>query len=268
MFFRSRLNSNNTEKKKPNEPVRIYVWPTTFESRLNDRGTSAGHAAISTGVDNHMGLWPHGIPAMGPTVIVPLKADLAKELKEDIIAEEPPLYSPDMDEMTYSWYKNPRNHTALAAPMVFETTVADTNAIKAEMDKVKQQVKTGEIRYQLFPNVRLFSGLINSVNSISKSSLNIITADPFSQLPNPHLSEELALLPNVIMQVHNCTSLVKHILAKGGIQLKKHPLTPWGTSPSALAVELDKHAAFNEVGLTKEEAAELDNYNTQRKLSR
>jgi hypothetical protein len=132
---------------------------------------------------------------------------------------------------------------------VYKLKGLDTKAIKAEMAVIEKQVRSGQIKYQLLPNIRLFSGMQNILNHTKPNTLAQMVEDPISGLPNSHLVDSLADAPRLKLSVYNCTLLTEHLLQKGGMRFPKRNFfrAPWEITPTSLAEIIKSDSRAEEV---------------------
>lgn len=204
----------------------VYIWKTTAKK--------VGHVAINV-VDctgskpqqKYSSLHPSLIPAIGPTIVLPLPAKLSTSLQQDMEIEAsyakptvPPQDEPSLPyRINSSTQQLPPDHT-------FHIPRLDTRAMLSFMDKEQSKVESGETSYQLFPKVNAIGFFKDITKYLSYNPVDIgdISRDRTSTKPP---------------RAYNCATYVNRILNEGGLPVRESK-TPWGQSPNDLAEQLFK----------------------------
>ena len=247
------LSENQTDQRKKNDPVWVYFWSTT------SRGV--GHASFQIGGDSpkltadqagkYHGILPLNMAVYGPLMIAPLKATLSDTVTSDALLEAPKDHT--FDQETPNLSSEFSAHTTKRMPdRVYKFSNLNTDIIQREMQQIEEKVQSGHVRYQLLPHITLFSGMMNTLNSISSRTIDTLSADPFAELPTPHVTDYIKKLPRERYSVFNCTRLTRHYLEKGGAQLP--PISrikwPWGITPTGLANQIANDPNAEEIDIS------------------
>lgn len=246
-------SKNPTNPNKKNDPVWVYFWSTT------SRGV--GHASFQLGGDNpkftsdqpgkYHGILPLNMAVYGPLMIAPLKATLSNTVTSDAILEAPRDNTFDQETPNFALGYSADNAESMP-DRVYKFSNLNTDIIKAEMEQIEKKVEEGHVRYQLLPHITLFTGMMNALNSVSSRTIDTLSADPFAELPTPHVTDYLKKLPRERYSVFNCTRLTRHYLEKGGVQLP--PISrikwPWGITPTGLANQIANDPNAEEIDMS------------------
>lgn len=210
----------------------VYIWKMT--------GQSVGHAAIQVGgcspkinpndtSSDYASIHPHVIPSVGPTAILPLPAELAQTLTEDMGLEGGTKHNiiDELDGIVMPVFKD--KSTSYKAPSdIFKINTLDTKAMRKMIQKTREETQLAETTYQLFPNVNTLK--------FFKEIPQHITYNPIDSA-NPPIASETN--NSYGKHKYNCATLVGKILNEGGLPIK-HSNTPWGQTPDNLAEQLKK----------------------------
>ncbi|QRN02884.1 hypothetical protein GH742_02805 [Legionella sp. MW5194] len=217
-------------KQRPNSYV--YIWLKTVNG--------PGHAAIQIGgsepklnaddAGDYGSIHPQNFPSMGPLAVLPLKADMAESLTQDMLLEA----SADQKMITNDMETPPFFTQAERAPkqpdLTFEIDHLDINAMHQRLQQVKADIAEDRMRYQLLPRV--------DVARFFHDTLHFIAYDPI----DIHLHmEKQRQLPAPPSKVTNCSTLVADVLNAGGANIQTNK--PWGITPDGLADELQHSGA-------------------------
>lgn len=206
--------------------TRVYVWLSS------PRGV--GHASIS--VDNsYISIWPKMTPAVGPMSVLPLSAELATDLAEDMTAEAhehlPVINSTDTCAVTVH---DGDNADQTPPDKVFDLTNLDVPAMKKYIEDERTKVREGYARYQLFPGVNVLQWMQNLVRDVGAYS----NLDPVDiSMQRQRIEEAAQDDSSASVTVDNCATLVGKILSVGGLPIKES-CTPWRLNPDSLARQI------------------------------
>lgn len=218
----------------------VYIWKMT--------PADVGHAAIKleekpprNPAELYISIHPKHFPAAGPLVAIPLEAELAASLDEDMQAEAasrskaPALNPEDMENLSESKTRA----CSMPPDQVIEISHLDADAMQIRANEVRKKIATGEIKYQLLPKI----GLFQFAQRFFKDAPALISQDPIDTLIHMRTpAQEEAPSP----QVHNCTTLVSDILKAGGMDIPDSRWAPWGITPDRLGKEI--HAKKRTIG--------------------
>ncbi|MCL9683350.1 hypothetical protein [Legionella maioricensis] len=208
----------------------VFIWSMTADN--------VGHVAVQIGgaqpkmkeedPGEYASIHPDKIPSMGLTSVLPLPAHIATNLSEDMenLGGEKNTVFIDMDGPRN--VKPHKDSGPLQPDRVYHFKNLDTPAMREHIHKTHEKVKTGEVSYQLFPNVNLIK--------FFKDSSAFIAQDPVDIEMHRKISEK----KESTEQAYNCTTLVSDILNKGGLPIKHSKTKPWGITPNGLADEIER----------------------------
>lgn len=218
-------------------PVWVYIWPANPL-----RGV--GHTSIEVGGDNptYLSIHPRNFPAFAPIGFIPLRATLAKSLKQDQQTEA--SYAPFHDD-TVPTITRVDGTEKVPPAIIYQLNGLNTKAMQDEMKKLQHD---GKLCYQQFPRINT----IGFFNRIEPKTAAVIMENPFSGQSNDHIHRELQHAVKDDYKRYNCTSLVSHLLETGGAKIATKPAfwRPWGITPNGLSDPLKKLGA-EEVDINK-----------------
>ncbi|MBX3709842.1 MAG: hypothetical protein KIT56_05310 [Gammaproteobacteria bacterium] len=216
----------------------VYIWNMTSQN--------VGHAAIQVGGDSskmmdeqpgeYVSIHPKNIPAMGPTIILPLPAKLATTLSADMESIAASRHGSNLDTMDYiPISSNPdKSPTSLSPDKIFKIEGLDTEAMEKHINTIKNKVESGESAYQLLPKVNT----VGFVDGFLRDSAAFIGQDPVDvEIHRRSLSNHA---PTKRIHVDNCATLVSDILNRGNMHIDQSK-TPWGLTPNGLADQLHQN---------------------------
>lgn len=185
----------------------------------------------------YISIHPGGIPAIGPTTVLPLPALLARSLTDDMISEaEAASQQAQNDEnMSHTHTYNPIPKKTLQPPdQVFKIPHLNTNAMREHVRKVETGVACGDISYQLLPRVNAMDFLRELPGYIAQDPVDI------------HFMQKTATILNKKTDLHdesvyNCATLVEKLLAVGGVPSIHGARLwyPWDPTPNGVAQHLE-----------------------------
>lgn len=228
------ITTNKETSEESHGSTWVYIWNMTQNG--------PGHAAIQVGGSkpkmnsddsgDYISIHPD-LPAIGITSVLPLPGELAKTLKEDMEIEGSAKTKDrinDFGSMQEILQKNSADPLLPSQTIKIENL--DTNAMRAYINKTKDEVETGKLSYQLFPKINLL-GLFKDIPVfISQDPIDIEMNRRFSSNHDEDTS-----------QVKNCTTLVSDILRSGGQEIPESKM-PWGITPDGLADVIRKSSPF------------------------
>lgn len=208
----------------------VYIWRMTPQN--------VGHAAIQVGGDSpkktadqpgdYVSIHPKSIPAVGPTIILPLPATLATTLNADMETEAASNQNENLEMAGIPTFTE-KTLSSLPPDFTFEIEGLNTNTMQECIHTVQKQVETGETSYQLLPEV----DTTGYVRHFLRDAPAFMGFDPIDiELHRRRLPKDES-----IGKRYNCTMLVKDILKSGGMNINSSN-TPWGLTPTGLAEEL------------------------------
>ncbi|MDX1838651.1 hypothetical protein DIZ81_12430 [Legionella taurinensis] len=217
-------------KKQQNSYV--YIWLKTLNG--------PGHAAIQIGGSepklnagdegDYGSIHPQNLPSMGPLAVLPLKADMAESLTQDMLLEasaDQKMVTNDMDTPPFFTQEE---RMPKQPDLTFEIDHLDTNAMHQRLQQLKADIAEGRMRYQLLPRV--------DVARFFQDTPHFIAYDPI----DIHLQMvKQRQLPAPPSKVTNCSTLVADVLNAGGASIQTNK--PWGITPDSLADALQHSGA-------------------------
>jgi len=219
------LNGNESKSK-----TWVYIWNMTSQG--------VGHAAIQIEGDSqkmtedqpgeYVSIHPKNIPAIGPTIILPLPAELSTTLSADMESEAASKHGISL-EMNYTSFPI---EESLRPDQTFEIEGLDTQAMKNHIREAKNKVKSKEIAYQLLPKVNF----LGFAGNFFQNGAAFISHDPIDIELHRRSSKEKQ---SVQQHTNNCATFVSDILNIGGMHISQSK-TPWGLTPNGLADQLDE----------------------------
>ncbi|QMT60304.1 hypothetical protein [Legionella sp. PC997] len=225
-------SSKNIKPSQTSKDTWVFIWNMTADK--------VGHAAVQIGGSKpkmndedpgeYASIHPGEIPSTGLTSILPLPAQLATNLSQDMEtlgASENAISITDIGEPIKVKSSEAK---PLAPDHVYHFKDLDTSAMSKHLKQSHKKVDTGEMGYQLFPNVNLVG--------FFKDSSSFIAQDPVDIEMRRRVSDKQVNNH----EVHNCTSLVSEILNKGGLPIKQSKVKPWVITPNGLSEELSSKA--------------------------
>lgn len=224
------LPAQPQSKKQPNSYV--FIWRKTRNG--------PGHAAIQIGGSepklhtddegDYGSIHPQNFPSMGPLAVLPLKADTAESLTQDMLLEACADQKTVTNDMEPPPFLTQADRTPKQPDLTFEINHLDTNAMQQRLQKVKADIAEGHLRYQLLPGLDLARFFRDSPHFISHDPIEIhLHMEKRRQLPVP---------PSTVT---NCSTLVADVLNAGGADIQTNK--PWGITPDGLADELHHSGA-------------------------
>jgi hypothetical protein len=208
----------------------VYVWNLTSDKVGHTSIQIGGRVIKDTKCDDctYMSIHPGGIPAIGPTTVLPLPASLARSLMEDMVSEanaqteDPATASPLFSSPTTV------RRESVAPDKVFCIKGLNVFAMKREMDHVESCVRSGDTSYQLLPRVNMLSFLRELPGYISQ--------DPVDAALTRRIAAASSKQHGA---VYNCATLVERILNIGGLRAEPARLQfPWDPTPNGIAERL------------------------------
>ncbi len=211
----------------------VYVWNLTAQK--------VGHTAIQVGgakpkmqenTDKgvYMSIHPGGIPAIGPTTVLPLPASLANTLTEDM-ASKAAAQQPDACTESMNGFITPASLAVSASSLkpdhVFKIQGLNTRAMRERMRQVEAGVEEGGTAYQLLPRVNAL-GFLRALPAH-------IAQDPVEMAL---MREQEARDKTQQTNVYNCATLVESLLETGGMPPVKHSFFPWDPTPNDITEHL------------------------------
>lgn len=239
----SPVNLNATAPSKESEPsdppkdTWVFIWNMTAEK--------VGHAAIQTGgsqpkkKDGDPGFYasihPYGVPSTGLTSILPLPAHLATNLSEDMetLGASENTGAFDMDQPLAK-----PNHDAKPLPPdhIYHFKNLNTPMMSQHIQEIQKKVETGEVGYQLFPNVNLLGFFRDSSAFVSQDPIDV------------EMHRRASKKRTNSNQVYNCTTLVSEVLNQGGLSISRSLIKPWGITPNGLSSEIKESEEISSQG--------------------
>ncbi|KTC97163.1 hypothetical protein [Legionella erythra] len=225
-------DSSAMPQSNKNQSSYVYIWLKTLNG--------PGHAAIQIGGSkpklnpddegDYGSIHPSNFPSMGPMAVLPLEADMAQNLMQDMQLEanagQNPLFT-DMDTPS----PLPTSERPPKKPdLTFALDHLDTNAMQQRLLQVKKQIDEGDMHYQLLPKVDVVKLLQDATHFIAYDPLDI----------HSYMNKQRQS-PLRLTQVTNCSTLVADVLNAGGASIETSK--PWGITPDGLADEL-RHAGI------------------------
>lgn len=221
--FKPQPTSADVEK----EDTWVYFWKTTARNGV-------GHAAIQVGGDQpkmkpedpgeYISIHPDVIPAIGPTIFLPLPAHLATTLAEDMetqAASRTQLIS-DFDSSPLPL----QNLLSIPPDQTIRIKNLDTKAMLAHIEQTRKQVEEGQTTYQLVPKVNMLGFFQDAPYFISQDPLDVLMNKRF-----------LSGHKKTTNQAMHCSMLVSEILTSGGAHIAPSKM-PWGITPNNLAEQI------------------------------
>ncbi|KTC90314.1 hypothetical protein OQJ18_04465 [Fluoribacter dumoffii] len=226
----SEINPDEQKTNEPSNDTWVFVWNMT--------ANKVGHAAIQVGGSQpkvnaddpgtYTSIHPASIPSAGITSVLPLQAHLASSLSEDMEtmgASEGSSFG-DMDSPPRISVKE--STQPLPPDQIYHFKDLDTSAMNKHIEETQEKVKTGEVGYQLFPNV--------NVAGFFRDSSAFVAHDPIDvEMYRRSSGKNRNTNP-----VYNCTTLVSDVLKEGGVNIKPSRYKPWGITPNGLAAEVSE----------------------------
>ncbi|MBN9226351.1 MULTISPECIES: hypothetical protein [Legionella] len=229
----SPVNLKATAPSKESEPsdtpknTWVFIWDMTAEK--------VGHAAIQTGGSRpkkkakdpglYISIHPYGVPSTGLTSILPLPAHLATNLSEDMetLGASENTGAFDMDQPLVK-----PNHDAKPLPPdhIYHFKNLNTHMMSQHIQEIQKKVETGEVGYQLFPNVNLLGFFRDSSAFVSQDPIDV------------EMHRRASKKRTNSNQVYNCTTLVSDVLNQGGLPISRSLIKPWGITPNGLSSEI------------------------------
>jgi hypothetical protein len=239
MFWFSRFYGS--EKKSPlfnNESTtRVFVWSTTARD--------VGHVAIQVGgnqpkmneneAGEYISIHPDKFPSFGPTSVIPLPAQVANTLTEDMFiaaASKDKQVIDDPNNLPRIEVSN-QKITSLPPDLIYEIKGLDTKKMQTNIQKLKEEVKSGKTVYQLLPKVNI----IKLISNFLEDGSSFIGQDPVDVELARRKHDAHPTEPG--LNVYNCATLVADILAAGG-KLIEPSRTPWGLTPNGVADQVSQ----------------------------
>ncbi len=207
----------------------VFIWKMTVKS--------PGHAAVQIGGSKpkmkagdpgeYGSLHPDKIPSMGLTSVLLLSAHLASNLTEDMESLGEAKSTTNINDMDFlpqsTTYQSSK---PLTPDEIHHFKNLDNIKMSKKMDKVRKEVSSGVMSYQLFPNVNLLNFFKDSASFIAQDPIDIeMSRRAKKNAPNNS-------------SAHNCTSLVSDILKEGGLDINNSKYLPWSITPDGLSDEL------------------------------
>ncbi|PWY54865.1 hypothetical protein DGG96_14680 [Legionella qingyii] len=224
---------NKTKSTESTKDTWVFIWNMTADK--------VGHAAVQIGGSKpkmqeedpgeYASIHPNDIPSAGLTSVLPLPAHIATNLSQDMEtlgASEHAVAITDMDGPIK--VKPDKEAKPLPPDHIYHFKALNTSAMSDHLKESHKKVTTGEMGYQLFPNVNLVG--------FFKDSSAFISQDPIDIEMHRRISEK----QTDNSKVHNCTSLVSEVLNKGGLPIKHSKIKPWVITPNGLSEELSSKA--------------------------
>lgn len=217
--------SNRTQSKRCSGNTYVHIWKLMAPKTV-------GHVAIEVGSckpgDPHgeyISIHPGMIPAIGPTTVLPLPAKLANHLTEDMAMEA----ASQKADLSADDLPTSLSHpvTSLPPDYTFQIPNLNTDAMRAVINRTREEVVTGQTTYQLLPKVKATRFFFELPQYLNYNPVDII---PSRQLSSMHFYGQ---------HNYNCATLVKDILQVGGLPLNETN-TPWGSTPNDVAMQISK----------------------------
>ena len=216
----------------------VYVWNLTAD-KVGHTAIQIGGCTPKTKLDNkdikktpdesvYISIHPGGIPAIGPTTVLPLPAILAKSLTDDMLSEAAAAQQP-------TYIHNSTQRVELQPPdQVFQIPLLNTQAMREHVRKVDTGVTCGDTSYQLLPRVKAVNFLRELPGYLAQDPVDMsCMRKTVSSLAkkNKEKSE---------YAVYNCATLVEKLLTIGGVPpIDDSRLRfPWDPTPNGVAEHL------------------------------
>lgn len=210
----SPTTSESVQPKEENQ-VTVYVWSSGLNSlghvSLQLDGETFKYKADDRG--DYLSIWPSSTPAGGLSSIWPLKGTSSRGLEDDCKQEA--IRSPE----DFSNLMEPAEILPVPPDQVFVVQGIDKIKIKEEFDRIKKGLETGDVRYQLLPDVKVANLFFNP------------------------------------KEIYNCVTLTEHLLKVGGVENLTQ--IPWKT-PSRFAAQLREQPQVAEICYSTPEHNEND----------
>jgi hypothetical protein len=205
----------------------VFIWKMTPEK--------VGHVALQVGGCQpkmteeskngiYVSLHPSKIPALGPTIVLPLPSHISRSLVEDMEIEASYVTSSiSPDAIAFS--EPTPTPTSLPPDTIYKVTNLQTDKMRNAIKDIENKHDEGMIAYQLCPQPDT-AGFFLDIPSFltydahestyvnSKQSINYLGKSRF-----------------------NCATMVSSILSSGGLVLK-HTMLPWGLTPNEVTEQL------------------------------
>lgn len=217
--------STSTETKQSpktlKESAYVHVWKLT--------AAGVGHAALQIGEGEdaaYASIHPNFIPAIGPTMVLPLPALLAEGIEDDMASEAAARNSDPCTDSMNGVASNTSNATAklerLPPDYSIKVDGLDTGAMRTAFESIKNEVAEGEISYQLVPKINVLGFFKALPGYIAQDPVDIAMMRRAEATHPPS-------------KVHNCATLVAHLLQVGGAPEMKTSHLPWTPTPNDIA---------------------------------
>jgi|GEM_PF-3720757 len=200
------------QKNNDSENTYVHVW------NLTSKGV--GHTAIQVGEGENQAytsIHPDFIPACGPLAVVPLPANIATTLDEDMAIEG--MSRHDGGDLDAPFGISNTEPTPAKPERTIKIAGLDTKAMRKEIQAVNERVAEGDTYYQLIPKVNTHAFFKDLPTLISQDPVDATLAQKQDQL---HTSSP----------TYNCATLVSHILKTGGAAPMKSSSVPWHPTPN------------------------------------
>lgn len=251
-FSRAVVSTNSFESAIPNSPELTHLktsaverenkkhlqnseltWVMIWEMTKN----GPGHVAVQVGGDHpkmnpedsgvYISIHPNKIPSKGLTATIPLPAELAETLTEDMRAETEGRNKVVFNDFDSTPDFSMNNADYLLPPdQVIRIEDLDTREMLKTIEKIQTDVNQGDVAYQLLPRLNLF-GLL-------RDSSILVAQDPTD---NQLYRERRSQCQKGDIKTHNCATLVASILNSGGSPIHESSM-PWGVTPNGLAEQV------------------------------
>lgn len=225
----STVELENKEYPQNRELTWVMVWEMTKNG--------PGHVAVQVGGDHpkmnpedsgvYISIHPNKIPSKGLTATIPLPAELAETLTDDMRAETAGRNKVVFNDFDSTPDSSVNNADDLLPPdQVIRIDDLDTREMIKTIKKIQTDVNQGDVAYQLLPRFNLFGFL--------RDSSILVAQDPTD---NQLYRERRSQCEKGDIKTHNCATLVASILNSGGSPVHESSM-PWGVTPNGLAEQV------------------------------
>lgn len=223
------VNQDYEDCSQNKEPTWVMVWEMTKNG--------PGHVAVQVGGDKpkmnleesgvYISIHPNKIPSKGLTATIPLPAELAETLTEDMRAETAGRNKVVFNDFDSTPESSMNNADDLLPPdQVIRIDNLDTSEMLKTIKKIQTDVNQGDVAYQLLPRLNLFGFL--------RDSSILVAQDPTD---NQLYRKRRSQCQKSDIKTHNCATLVACILNSGGSPVHETSM-PWGVTPNGLAEQV------------------------------
>jgi len=216
------------------EDTWVYVWNLT--------ANKVGHTAIQVGGTGpkceesdggeYISIHPNLIPAIGPTIVLPLPAALSNTLEEDMALEGAAAVKQDQSIDGIAGIPGELlgqdTPNSLSPDHVIKVPGLNTQAMRAHIKEVRAGIETGQTAYQLLPKINALKFFREMPYYLNYDPVDI------KDVPNPGKSNKNS------PKVYNCATLVGQLLEVGGMPAMEPSMLPYKPTPNDIAESLSK----------------------------